>query len=48
MFVSCVKQDNVLSNNTRSHEHLESLGKGEKKGKKDMDYHTRIENNEKL
>jgi hypothetical protein len=32
MFVSCVKQDNVLSNNARSHGHLE-LGK-KKKGKK--------------
>ena len=32
MFVSCVKQDNVLSNNARSYGHLE-LGKKEKKKK---------------
>ena len=30
MFVSCVKQDNVLSNNARSYRHLE-LGKKRKK-----------------
>jgi hypothetical protein len=34
MFVCCVKQDNVLSNNARSYGHLE-LGKKEKN--KDMD-----------